>query len=574
MRCVKILVEEYESRIDAPGKVTSAGVYISGAPALWCAIEGGHAHVVAYLLGKGANPNITTGYKTTPMSSASSNNHVHIAKILIQYGAEVDVANCRGVTGLMLASSNGHSEAVEFLLKAGADVNKRSLDGKSAVYACASSGQLKVLKMLLDRNARLVADYYGITPLIAACAAGHVHIAEYLLNKTNLIPTKEKIDAMELLGAIFANQEEDMMAIQYWKNAMRDRYVNGVLVYPKAQPPVQHGDFREFTTMEELQGLEMNREEMQVQSLLVRIRILGPEHSDTMLGFRDKGLAYADNGEFKRCYDLWMLALCTRQRRPSPLSDGRLFHLNSLIGLYTHVINRSPENARNTWPVTHFEDLLRLFETVTGDVELVMSKLRKPVDNGRRTYYSRLYNVITLLMHLLLSLTKLQPNLKTVQWIAAKREVYKLVKAKPRNSLGSTLLHLACSTCLQINSELVPSLIFPNLEVINLLLDTGADPRAPDYTGNTPLHILAKNIDCSREMTLALLSAGAHLDALNDKGHSFQSLRALRGQQLHEVVNPVPHTSLQCLAARVIRQHGISYEAVLHPRLTRFVDIH
>ena len=48
----------------------------------------------------------------------------------------------------------------------------------------------------------------------------------------------------------------------------------------------------------------------------------------------------------------------------------------------------------------------------------------------------------------------------------------------------------------------------------------------------------------------------------------------LRGQPVHEVVNVVQHTNLQCLAAKVVKQQHISYQDVLAKKLAEFVDIH
>jgi hypothetical protein len=58
---------------------------------------------------------------------------------------------------------------------------------------------------------------------------------------------------------------------------------------------------------------------------------------------------------------------------------------------------------------------------------------------------------------------------------------------------------------------------------------------------------------------------------VNNNKRPFASL--LKGQPLHEVVNSVRHTSLTCLAARVVRRHHLPVDQ-LPVTLQHFVDQH
>lgn len=65
-----------------------------------------------------------------------------------------------------------------------------------------------------------------MTPLLAASVTGHTHIVEYLISRTDLISRKDKIDALELLGATYVDKKRDMLgALRFWKMAMSERYV-------------------------------------------------------------------------------------------------------------------------------------------------------------------------------------------------------------------------------------------------------------------------------------------------------------------------------------------------------------
>lgn len=64
-----------------------------------------------------------------------------------------------------------------------------------------------------------------MTPLLAAAVTGHMHIVEFLITKTDLVTRKERIDALELLGATFVDKKRDMLgSFKLWKRAMEERY--------------------------------------------------------------------------------------------------------------------------------------------------------------------------------------------------------------------------------------------------------------------------------------------------------------------------------------------------------------
>lgn len=63
-----------------------------------------------------------------------------------------------------------------------------------------------------------------MTPLLAASVTGHNHIVEYLIKLPKLVSRKERIDALELLGATYVDKKRDMIgALALWKRAMEER---------------------------------------------------------------------------------------------------------------------------------------------------------------------------------------------------------------------------------------------------------------------------------------------------------------------------------------------------------------
>lgn len=94
------------------------------------------------------------------------------------------------------------------------------------------------------------------------------------------------------------------------------RYLTGEVPIPK---PGQHNTVaaydhaQEVTDHEGLDELLADPDEMRMQALVIRERILGPAHPDTSYYIRYRGAVYADAGKFARCIALWNYALDMQQ---------------------------------------------------------------------------------------------------------------------------------------------------------------------------------------------------------------------------------------------------------------------
>lgn len=125
----------------------------------------------------------------------------------------------------MIACYKNHYYIAKYLIQQGADINRKSVKTNTALHDCAESGALAIMKLLLSKGARFETDSYGMTPLMAAAVAGHANIVEYLLSVPELVLIKDKIAALELLGATYVDNKKDMMgALGFWKRAMELRY--------------------------------------------------------------------------------------------------------------------------------------------------------------------------------------------------------------------------------------------------------------------------------------------------------------------------------------------------------------
>lgn len=105
-------------------------------------------------------------------------------------------------------------------------------------------------------------------------------------------------DAYELMGSTCLDEHHDsQLALKFWRAAVQLRNSsNGPPIRKTVQPPTEHfNNVVEFQTMEELENLSADVDQMRIQSLLICERILGPTHKDAIFRFMYRGAAYADS---------------------------------------------------------------------------------------------------------------------------------------------------------------------------------------------------------------------------------------------------------------------------------------
>uniref|UniRef100_A0A1B6E6C9 Uncharacterized protein n=1 Tax=Clastoptera arizonana TaxID=38151 RepID=A0A1B6E6C9_9HEMI len=570
---VEYLVDRCKADFEQPGSVVFEGETIEGAPPLWCAAAAGHFPVVKFLVQQGANVNATTRTNSTPLRAACFDGHFEIAKFLVGKGADIEVSNRHGHTCLMIACYKGHYQIAKYLLSLGAKVNRKSVKGNTALHDCAESGSLDILKMLIQFGAIMDVDSYGMTPLLAASVTGHTHIVEYLIQLPYLVSCKESIDALELLGATYVDKKREMIgALELWKRAMEIRYEFSPYILKPPQPVTieAYDHTREIRTLEELDDLLADPDEMRMQALLIRERILGPAHPDTSYYIRYRGAVYADAGKFSRCIALWSYALDMQQTMLEPLNpmtQSSLFSFTELFSFMMGEVGRSSARGIQIPPIA-FCDIINIVQKAINEVVNGVATLEKlPGDRDP----SHLHRVLVIAIHLTCLLARTMPQLSPQQRHEAHKMLYSLISLKVKGRNGQTALHLACSSE-AILIERYPACRFPLPMLVEMMLNVGADVNAKDDLGNTPLHLAATSRPCPPKLVNTLLMHGAHLDTIDKQGKTFKDL--LQTQELHEIVNPIHFTKLSCLAAQVIRRHGIKFKGEIPAHLDEFVMLH
>ncbi|XP_030757861.1 protein fem-1 homolog CG6966 isoform X2 [Sitophilus oryzae] len=570
------LIERCHADIEQPGSVMFDGETIEGAPPLWCAAAAGHQNIVKLLINHGAKVNTTTRTNSTPLRAACFDGHLEIVKYLVQHGADIEVANKHGHTCLMIACYKGHIKIARYLLSLKASVNRKSVKGNTALHDCAESGSLEILKMLIEHGATMDVDSYGMTPLLAAAVTGHNHIVEYLIKLPQLVSRRERIDALELLGATCVDKKRDMIgALELWKRAMVERYSGDgpPIMKPRTHRILAYDYVVEISDPLALDDLMADPDEMRMQALVMRERILGPAHPDTCYYIRYRGAVYADAGKFDRCIELWNYALDMQQRMLetlNPMTQSSLFSFTELFSFMMGEEGKHTVRGRLVPPVD-VKEILRVFGKAIKEADLGKQVLdRIPNQEKDMSYLTR---VTVINLHLACLLTKMLSHKSTTD--EAKEEIYhkiyELNKLGLRTRMGQTLLHLACSRDFALLIR-YPVCGFPSCHLIKSLLTVGADPTVRDDDGNTPLHVAAMANPCPPRVARHLLEGGAHLDQTNHSGGTFLNL--LKNQQPHELVDVTKYSSLKCAAARVIKQFRIPYKGVVPRVLESFIQMH
>jgi len=160
-------------------------------PLVW-AIHGHQPDVVAFLISRGADVNVTDKDDTDEdeigkgaLHYAAIYGYVKVAELLVAKGADVNAKGGKyDVTPLHCAADRGHTAVVELLIGEGADVNAHQNTGHTVLQQAAQGGHIDVVELLISKGADIeAADNWNVTPLYAAVRSNHPEIVKLLLNR-------------------------------------------------------------------------------------------------------------------------------------------------------------------------------------------------------------------------------------------------------------------------------------------------------------------------------------------------------------------------------------------------------
>ena len=567
-KVVQVLLTNFNVNIEQTGVVKFDGYVIEGATALWCAAGAGHFHVVRCLVEHGADVNHPTLTNSTPLRAACFDGRLDIVQFLVERNADLSIANKYNNTCLMISCYKGHKEVVTYLLQKGADPNCKAHCGATALHFSAECGHLEIVKELIRFGAAMLKNDHNMTPLTIAAECGKEDVVEYFITLPD-ITQGEKIDALELLGASYANDKENYnlhRAFYYLHYAMSLRYRDsqGVIRKPEYPPVPAYENRRECQTIDELNAIQHNSAALHMESLTIRERILGPDNPEVPHPVIFRGAVFADSGRFDRCIALWMHGMQLRQRNSRTISKD-LLRFSQVFAQMIHL-----------GVVLEFSHIENVFQHAVIELERDAQRARKDDDDNDTVTEIYQANIHTCL-YLLAIAIKVEKQEEEVQRLH--RLVYCFLKQRPSLRNGYTPLHMAVDSATLVDDFHVNDVVkFPNAAMAGILVNCGGDVNAMDQRGNTPLHIIVRysepinDFDTLLQVMLVLIKGGAHLDIANHERKT--PIQCTTTGVAEVILRQHNQLSLKCLAARSIRDNNIAYSSLVPAFLEEFISLH
>ena len=154
-----------------------------GVTALLWAAHWDDREMVDLLLDAGADVNGAEDHGVTPLARASENASPDMVARLLAAGADPNGAQHNGLTPLMIAARTGSVDVVRALLAAGADPNASVAEtGATALMWAMDEAHAGVVRVLLEQGAMISASTNkGFTPLMTAARYGNTELAALLI---------------------------------------------------------------------------------------------------------------------------------------------------------------------------------------------------------------------------------------------------------------------------------------------------------------------------------------------------------------------------------------------------------
>ena len=514
LNSVKILLG-YGADIEARGTLKIGNEVIEGCTPLWAAASFGRLDVVKLLIEQNADVDGRTSTGSTPLRTAAFNGHLDVVRCLVESGADVNARTITENTPLIAACYLGHLNVVIYLIDKGAFMDLQNKDGSTALHVAAQRGHLKIVSQLLALRASQLPNNQGLTPLLYACNECSIEMVECLINRPEC--TKEqRIDALELLGATIANDDEyrdTEKAFSYMKRGMEMRYEHPAhpLLKKKMEPVEAYQNRKESQTLEELALLEGDDHAIGMEGLIIRERILGSDNPTILYEIRFRGAVLADSEQYDLCIGLWQRAMEKAMNCDFPITED----LERLTDLFGEMLQKGKLLSPNSIEEV-FEILVAASEKRT---EERMSKNLQE-ENENKEQEETLQNCA---LYLLMIYTKVKvQNANMIDFLQ------RFLRLNPRNNDRNTLLHLAAWHETPIKEDNVRRVCkLPCVETMKLILHAGCDVNAVNTEGNTPLHLAVtfkaaqlEEVEILREMLLLLLDNGADPKLENKNGQT------------------------------------------------------
>ncbi|XP_054706797.1 protein fem-1 homolog A-B-like [Uloborus diversus] len=557
------------------------------------ACSSSHFKIVIYLVKHKANilePNYNG--VTCLMSSWHS---VPLCQFLIDHGADLNAQDIQLKTALHYAIQGNNFGITKLLLENGANPLLKSKDGDDALQMACLCSDRYAFEYLIQKysySKERIAEAYELMGSTLIEEGGNMRetlndwrIAlsirnedsnNFLEKKTiqwkdscphatgfNFVDSTKNEDSNYfekkiILQKAASNQyATEFNSVDSIKNEDSNNYLEKKTIQREA---ASNPYATEFNSVEELEVFALDFDAMTMQSLLVRIRILGPSHIYTVSSLIQLWGVYVHHFKLQRCVDLfpYLLELCFKERLRMVACQAVRVLVSNFRKFYA---------KRNTL-TEHIQ-----FSYVYEIIRLLISKIFSSNESLKMRQISAEYQycfdeLLKALSYLLYAIYVIP---KTSQEIVAMEQIlHRIVCINPRTFSDDTILHLVVSrhTLLCVSPAMD---IFPDAEVAELLLQCGADVKAVNRCLNTPLHVAAEASNYSPAVFNTLLKHGAHTDHKNKAGNTpFDVMKETDKFN----VNPFQYTTLKCLAARKIMEKQVPFSGKVPAKIESFIRVH
>ncbi|CAG0891631.1 unnamed protein product [Darwinula stevensoni] len=397
---------------------------IEGASALWSAAAAGHLKVVKMLVRAGADVNHSTKTKSTPLRAACFIGRLDIVKYLVEHKANIHLPNSHNNTCLMVSAFCGHLDVVRYLLKRGADPNHKSNQENTALHEAAEPGHVKIVSELMAYGGKMTKNKHEMTPLLTAAENIRDDVVHLIIQLPE-ISKEERIEALELL---------------------------------------------------DLEKIQFDTDALNMESLVIRERILGSKNPDLIFPIVYRGAVCADKKQFQRCIALWTHAMNLKQNSRRSVKED-LFHL---AGLFTEMLHEEVELSPNhviSVLSSGAEELERNHQQLSS-----LASDAEDIDEAMEEMESNMHSVLYLLvMAGQLKLPEGDDNIRQI--------ISHLNRIPLKTRHGRSLLHLACWASTPVPDDYTffsDVCRFPCDRTARLLIECGADVNVVDADGKTP----------------------------------------------------------------------------------------
>lgn len=173
------------------------------------------------------SPDLINGRRmgVTPLQQAAAAGQLSVARFLLEHNADIDAVAQEpsapaGRTALHLAADAGHKAMVELLLKGGANVNARDRIGRTPLFDAVDRGYLAVAQVLLANGADAnAASNMKTTPLHQAVSSGSKALIDLLLANQADLNAQPGQDSTPLMAAVTLARKQDIVRLLLEKGA-------------------------------------------------------------------------------------------------------------------------------------------------------------------------------------------------------------------------------------------------------------------------------------------------------------------------------------------------------------------